>query len=158
MTDKFIILAFMTFFHDLFTSIWIGGMFTLGLTVFPSIKKVLGMGPQTIKLINVIQKKLSKFAYVSIAGLFVTGAVKAKMVPEFQGLLQFGNTYSFILGLKHILVILMVIIAILRSQFIGRNMKGPDPKIVKIKALMLMLNMFFALLVLLLSAFSTVIT
>ena len=157
MPDKFIIIALMTFLHDLFTAIWIGGMFTLGLTVFPSIKKVLGMGPQTEQLINTIQKKLSKLVYVSIVGLFISGAIQANTVPEFQGLLHFGNTYSLILGIKHILFIFMIIIAILRSQVIGRNMKGPNPKVAKIKAAMLMINMLLGVLVLLLSGFNSAI-
>ena len=155
MQDKFVIIAIMTFLHDLFTAIWIGGMITLGLSVFPSIKKVLDMGPQTMKLIEAIQKKLSKIVYVSIVGLFITGAVKAKMVPEFLGLFHFGNTYSMILGVKHILVILMVVIAVLRSQVVGRNMKGPNPKVVKTKAGMLMINMLLGVIVLLLSGFNT---
>ncbi len=157
MPDKFILIAIMTFLHDLFTAIWIGGMFTLGLTVFPSIKKVLDMGPQTVQLINTIQKKLSKFVYISIAGLFITGAVKANMVPEFQGLLHFGNTYSLILGIKHILIIFMIVIAILRSQVVGRKIKGPNPKVVKIKAGMLMLNILLGVIVLLLSSFNSAI-
>ncbi len=157
MQDNFIIIALMTFFHDFFTAIWIGGMFTLGLTVFPSIKKVLDMGPQTVQLINAIQKKLSKLVYISIVGLFISGVIQAKTVPEFQGLFHFGNTYSLIMGIKHILFIVMIIIAILRSQVIGRNMKGPNPKVVKTKAAMLMVNMFLGLLVLLLSGFSSAI-
>lgn len=155
MPEKFILIALMTFLHDLFTAIWIGGMFTLGLTVFPSIKKVLGMGPQTVQLINTIQKKLSKLVYICIIGLFISGAILANTVPSFQGLFHFGNTYSLILGIKHILFIVMIIIAILRSQVIGRNMKGPNPKVAKTKAVMLILNMFLGLLVLLLSGFSS---
>ena len=155
MQDKIVIITIMTFLHNFFTVIWIGGMFTLGLVVFPSIKKVLDMGPQTMQLINTIQNKLSKFIYIAIAGLFISGAVMAKAVPEFQGLFNFGNKYSFFLGIKHILFILMIIIAILRSQVVGRNMKGPNPKIVKIKAGMLMLNMFLGLLVLLLSGLNS---
>ena len=157
MQDKFIIIAIMTFLHDLFTAIWIGGMITLGLSVFPSVKKVLDMGPQTMRLMEAIQKRLSKFTLVSIVGLFITGAVKAKMVPEFLGLFHFGNRYSMILGTKHILVIIMVIIAILRSKVVGRNMKGPNPKVVKIKAGMLMLNILLGVIVLLLSGFGTAI-
>ena len=158
MPDKFILIAILTFLHDFFTAVWIGGMFTLGLTVFPSIKKTLEMGPQTVKLINTIQKKMSKFVYVSIVGLFITGAMQGKMIPEFQGLLHFGNTYSLILGIKHILFLLMIIIAVLRSQIIGRNMKGPNPKVNKIKALLLMLNMLLGIVVLLLSAFNSAIS
>ena len=157
MQDKFTIIVIMTFLHDLFTAIWIGGMFTLGLSVLPSIKKVLDMGPQTMQLIEAVQKRLSKFTFVSIIGLFITGAVKAKMVPEFLGLFNFGNRYSIILGIKHILVILMVIITVLRSKVVGKNMKGPNPKVVKAKAGMLMLNMLLGVIVLLLSGLSTAI-
>ncbi len=132
-------------------------MLTLGLTVFPSIKKVLDMGPQTVKLINVIQGKMSKLVYVSIVGLFITGAIQGKMIPEFQGLFHFGNTYSLILGIKHILFIIMIIIAILRSQVIGRNMKGPNPRVNKTKAILLMLNMLLGVVVLLLSGFNAAI-
>jgi uncharacterized membrane protein len=158
MPDKFILIAILTFLHDLFTAIWIGGLLTLGLTVFPAIKKVLGMGPQTVMLVDTIQKKLSKIVYVSIVGLFITGAMQGKMIPEFQGLLHFGNTYSLILGIKHILFLLMIIIAVLRSQIIGRNMKGPNPKIAKIKAVLLMLNMLLGVIVLLLSGFNSAIS
>lgn len=155
MQDKIIIIALLTFLHDLFSAIWIGGMLTLGLSVFPSIKKVLDMGPKTIQLIHTIQNKLSKFVIVSIIGLFITGAAKAKMVPEFNGLFHFDNTYSLIISIKLILVILMAVIAVLRSKIIGRNITEPNPKIFKIKAGMLMLNMFLGVMVLLLSGFSS---
>ena len=158
MQDKFVIIAIMTFLHDLFTAIWIGGMITLGLSVFPSIKKVLDMGPQTMKLIEAIQKRLSKIVYVSIVGLFITGAVKAKMVPEFLGLFHFGNTYSTLMGTKHILVIIMVIIAILRSRVVGRKMDAPAPKVEKAKVGMLLLNILLGVIVLLLSGFGTAMT
>ena len=51
----------------------------------------------------------------------------------------------------------MVIIAILRSKVVGRNMKGPNLKVVKIKAGMLMLNILLGVIVLLLSGFGTAI-
>ena len=54
-----------------------------------------------------------------------------------------------------ILIIFMVVIAILRSQVVGRKMKGPNPKVVKIKAGMLMLNILLGILVLLLSSISS---
>ncbi len=49
MSAQTIIFALVTFLHDLFTAVWIGGLITLGLTVMPSVKKVLGKGPQTKK-------------------------------------------------------------------------------------------------------------
>jgi len=38
------VFAIVTFLHDLFTAVWIGGVITLGITVLPSAKKVLGNG------------------------------------------------------------------------------------------------------------------
>ncbi len=42
MPEKTIVFALITFLHDLFTAVWIGGLITLGLTVLPSVKKSLG--------------------------------------------------------------------------------------------------------------------
>ncbi len=146
-----------TFLHDFFTTIWIGGLFTLGFTVFPSIKKTMGMGPETAKLIDAIQNRLSKLVYISIIGLFITGAVKGKMIPEFLGLFNFGNNYSTILAIKHILYGVMIVLAILRSRVAGRKDKGKNPKTMKIKALMLLANIILGIIVLFLSGLNAAI-
>lgn len=153
MQDKQVMIAFMTFFHDLFTTVWVGGIISLGVIVMPSVKKVLGMGPQTKQLMEVIQKRLSKFVYVSIIGLIITGILKSKSAPGFLGIFHFGNTYSMILGIKHLLVIVMIVVAILRSQIVGRK-KAPSPEIEKAKAGLLFFNMLLGILVLLLSGFT----
>jgi putative copper export protein len=41
MSTQTIVFALVTFLHDLFTAVWIGGLITLGFTVMPSTKKVL---------------------------------------------------------------------------------------------------------------------
>jgi uncharacterized membrane protein len=115
MQDKQIIIALITFFHDLFTT----------------------------------------FVYVSIIGLIITGVVKSRMAPEFLGLFHFGNTYSMIMGIKHFLVILMVIVTILRSQVAGRKMNAPSPDVEKVRAGLLFLNMLLGVLILILSGFSS---
>ena len=102
------VFAIVVFLHDLFTAVWIGGLITLGIVVLPSAKKVLGMGPETMKLMNAIQKRLSVLVYVSIVGLVLTGAVLANRSSAFQGLFMFGSTYSVVLSLKHILVLVMI--------------------------------------------------
>jgi putative copper export protein len=155
MPSKQVVFAIVTFLHDLFTAVWIGGLITLGITVLPSARKVLGMGPQTKKLMDTIQKRLSVLVYVSIAGLLLTGLLQANRNPAFQGLFSFGNPYSTVLTIKHILVLAMVAVALCRSLVLGRRSGPSSPAQERIKAGLLFLNVVLGIAVLLLSGFST---
>jgi len=146
--------AIITFLHDLFTAVWVGGVITLGITVLPSAKKVLGMGPQTKKLMDAIQKRLSVLVYVSIVGLLLTGLLQANRNPDFQGLFSFGNSYSTVLTIKHILVLAMVAVALFRSLVLGRRSGPSTPSQEKLKAGLLFLNIILGVAILLLSGFS----
>lgn len=108
-----------------------------------------------MKRIETIRKRLSRIVYISIAGLFTTDLIKAKMVPKFHGHFQSGNTYFVLPGAKNILVIIMIVIAIFCSKVIGRNMIDPSPKVIKTKTGMLMVNMLQGIIVLLLSRFNS---
>lgn len=151
MATKQIVLALVTFLHDLFTAIWIGGLITLGLTVLPSARQVLGAGPQTKKLMEAIQKRLSWFVYASILGLAVTGMLLSNRSPAFHGLFRFDSAYAVILGLKHILVAAMIAIALYRSLVLGRSGRVPTPSREKLSAGLLLLNMILGVGVLLLT-------
>lgn len=153
MPTKTIVFALVTFLHDLFTAVWVGGLITLGLSVIPTAKKVLGKGPQTKKFVDAIQKRLSVLVYVSIAGLLLTGVLQANRSPAFQGLFNFGNTYSIVLSIKHILVLAMVGIALYRSLVLGRQRKPSSSSTEKLSAGLLFANIFLAITVLLLSGF-----
>jgi putative copper export protein len=155
MPTEQIVFAIVTFLHDLFTAVWVGGMITLGITVLPSAKKVLGMGPQTKKLMDAIQKRLSVLVYVSIVGLVLTGLLQANRSPAFQGLFSFGNPYSTVLALKHILVLVMIAVALYRSLALGRRSGPSTPSQEKLSAGLLFLNIVLGVTVLLLSGFST---
>lgn len=154
MPSKQIMFAIITFLHDLFTAVWVGGVITLGITVLPSAKKVLGMGPQTKKLMDAIQKRLSVLVYVSIVGLLLTGLLQANRNPDFQGLFSFGNSYSTVLTIKHILVLAMVAVALFRSLVLGRRSGPSTPSQEKLKAGLLFLNIILGVAILLLSGFS----
>ncbi len=154
MPSKQIVFAIVTFLHDLFTAVWIGGLITLGLTVLPSAKKVLGMGPQTKKLMDAIQKRLSVLVYVSIVVLMLTGMLQANRNPAFQGLFSFGNSYSTVLTFKHILVLVMVAVALYRSLVLGRRSGPSTPSQEKLSAGLLFLNIILGVAILLLTGFS----
>lgn len=110
-----VVFALITFFHDLFTVVWIGGLFALGLVVLPLAVGMWGRGPETKRLMDAVQRRLSLLVYVSIVGLAVTGALLARRNPAYGGLFSFANPYSSVLSLKHVLVLLMVAVALLRS-------------------------------------------
>jgi len=151
MPTKTIVFALVTFLHDLFTAAWIGGLITLGLTVMPSVKKILGKGPETKKLMDAIQKRHSVLVYVSMIGLVLTGLLQANRTSAFLGLFSFGNTYSAVLAAKHILVLAMIAIALYRSLALD---KTSTPTQEKLKATLLILNIVFGVGILLLSGFT----
>ena len=152
---KQIVFPIVVFLHDLFTAIWIGGLITLGVTVLPAAQKTLGMGPQAKKLLDTIQKRLSVLVYICIVGLALTGLLMANRSAAFQGLFSFANTYSALLSVKHILVIVMVVVALTRSLFLGRQEGASAQKQQKLKAGLLYLNIVLGVVVLLLSGFCT---
>ena len=151
MATNTIAFALITFLHDLFTAVWIGGLITLGITVMPSAKKVLGKGPQTKKLMDTIQKRNSILVYVSMVGLVLTGLLQANGSPAFEGLFSFGNAYSAILAIKHILVVAMIAVSLYRSLAL-RNTSTPTQE--KLKATLLILNIILGVSILLLSGFA----
>lgn len=144
--------AIVTFLHDLFTVIWIGGLIVLGVTVFPSMKAVLGSAPQTKKLATAIQKRQSVLVYVSIVGLIVTGILMARRDPSFLGLFQVGNNYGMVLTVKHVLVLAMIAITLLRSLVLSRGPSTPLRE--KLNARLLLLNIVLGVAVLLASGFT----
>ena len=154
MPTKQIVFALVTFLHDLFTAVWVGGLITLGIATLPSVKTVLGMGPQTKKLMDAIQKRLSVLVYVSIVGLVLTGLLLSNRSPAFLGLFHFGNPYSAVLAVKHLLVLVMIAVALYRSLVLGRQSGPSAPSREKLSAGLLFLNIILAILVLLLSGFS----
>lgn len=144
--------AIVTFLHDLFTAIWIGGLLVLAVTVFPSMKEVLGSTPQTKKLAAAIQKRQSVLVYVSIVGLIVTGILQARRDPSFLGLFSAGNSYSMVLTVKHLLVVAMIAIALLRSLVLGRSPATPERE--RLSARLLLANVVLGVAVLLASGFT----
>ena len=143
-----------TFLHDLFTAVWIGGLFVIGLTVMPAARQAFGKGPQMKKLMDAIQKRQSVYVYVSITGLLVTGVIQAKQAAAFQGLFRVGNAYSAALTIKHILVLIMIAIALYRSLVLGRKGKQSTPAQEKLSVRLLFLNIILGITILLVSGYT----
>lgn len=160
MASKQIVFALITFLHDLFTVIWIGGLFSLVVVVAPAARGALGMGPETKKLMAAIQKRLSTLVYLSIVVLAITGLLMSMRVTAFQGLLSFANTYSTVLSIKHLVYLAMIAVALVRSLALGRKVSGPSvmgpaaAKQEKAKMALSVLNLALGIVTLLLSGFA----
>jgi putative copper export protein len=145
--------ALVSFFHDLFTAIWIGGLIVTVLAFMPSVKTVLGASPQTKELLAAFKKRQSVWVYVSIFGLVLTGLLMTNRSPDFGGLFSFANPYSITLSLKHILVLAMIAIALYRSLVLGRGKAPATPAQERLNAQLLLANVVLAVVVLLMSGF-----
>jgi uncharacterized membrane protein len=150
---KIIVFALASFFHDLFTVIWMGGLIVSVLAVMPAVKEALGAGPQVKKVMAAFQKRQSQWVYLSMAGLIVTGLMMGNRSPEFQGLFYFGNPYSIALSLKHILVIIMIGITLYRALILGKQSPSLTPEKEQLNLRLLLVNTALAVLVLLSSGF-----
>ena len=155
MTNPVIPIAVL-FLHNLFTVVWVGGLVILGTVVLPVTSKTLGRGAKTKELIDNIQNRLSVFVYVSMLGLLGTGMLLANRAPQFDGLFSFANGYSTVLAIKHIVVILMVVIALFRRAALKQKGDKLQPRRRKAGLGLLFANVVMGILVLLLSAMSVV--
>lgn len=148
------VVVLVTFLHDLFTAIWIGGLIILGTTVLPAIRK---QKQQNRELANSIQKRLNTIVLVSIIGLWITGMLLANRSTAFTGLFNVSNTYSLAMAIKHILVIIMTVLALARTRFVVRTKKIAEPSTEKLGALLLICNIILGIVVLLLSGYTATI-
>ncbi|TFG09739.1 MAG: hypothetical protein EU535_08810 [Promethearchaeota archaeon] len=154
-----IIQTLINFFHNIFTALWIGGMLTLAITILPAIRKVLGKSKETQNLNTVIKQKLSLLTYISIIGLIATGLLmsnRAILTGISTGFLSFGNEYSIMLSVKHILYFIMIFLSLFRSQIVDRIKKYTPEQKQKLNMVTLLLNILAGFGVMFLSSYISV--
>jgi putative copper export protein len=152
MTEKTLVFAFVSFFHDLFTVIWMGGLVVTVLSYMPALKEALGPGPQIKKVMVAFQKHQSIWVYVSMGGLILTGLLMSNQSPGFEHLFSFGDMYSVTLSIKHILVILMIGITLYRSLILSHPQATMTPEKERLNFQLLIINVVIAVAVLFTSA------
>jgi uncharacterized membrane protein len=135
--------------HDLATAIWIGGLIQLSFVILPAFKGRLKENKELKPLLMDIQKRLSLLVAISIPILVITGILESWHSKDFQGFFSFGNTYSALLSIKHILVITMICIAVSRKVLMAKNLKSKE----KMSAMMVFANALIGVAVVILSGF-----
>ena len=108
-----IILAVSYWLHLTATVVWIGGITFMLFIATPSAKQVLGA--EAGKLMGEISKRFTPIANYSILFLIVTGIALTGLNKQFLGIGIFENKWTWILTLKHIIVLVMVVIHFYRG-------------------------------------------
>ncbi len=144
--------------HNFFTSIWIGGMLVMVITFLPTIRKEIKDGGLQGAVIDEVMSHHSKWVYIGVVVLTGTGILMARLSGQASGLFNFNSPYTTILSIKHILVILITVIAIVRSVAFKNAASGKDKSKKKLSMALLMVNAFLGTVILVLSSIITVIS
>lgn len=143
--------------HNIFTGIWIGGMLAMVITFLPAIRKEIRDGELQGSVIDRIMHQHSKWVYIGIIVLAVTGMLMARLSDQTSGLFNFANQYASILSIKHILVILVAVIALVRSIAFKNAASSKDKSKKKMSMALLLVNAFLGTVILVLSSICAVI-
>jgi uncharacterized membrane protein len=98
------ILAISYFFHLVATVVWIGGLMILSILVYPEARRVLADSPALHRFFDRLRKRFMPLTHFSLAVLVVTGLLQMSGDPNYDGVLQFANTWSRVILLKHIAI------------------------------------------------------
>ena len=151
MPTQLLLMNVMRFLHNLFTAFWIGGMLLMAAVVLPGIRKNPKIA-EPMMVIHGIQDRLKAFALVSMAGLAFTGLLLGRSSKNFTGLLDFSSQYMTAVSVKHILIVVMVILALVRLSINKRIKIEKKMELQKTSAGILVLNSLLGIVVLFLSA------
>ncbi|MFN8372653.1 MAG: CopD family protein [Anaerolineae bacterium] len=102
--DNKTILAISLFFHLMSTVIWIGGLVTLSILVFPEVRRALENQPALYTLLTRLRKRFTPLSNLALAVLIVTGLTQMSLDPNYNGILQITNTWSVVMLLKHLTI------------------------------------------------------
>lgn len=151
MPNQLLLMNVMRFLHNLFTALWIGGMLLMAVVILPGIRKNPKIS-EPLMVINGIQDRIKPFALVSMAGLALTGLFLGKSSKSFTSLMDFGTPYMTAVSVKHILIVVMVILAFVRLSINRRVKVEKKMELQKLSAGILALNALLGVVVLFLSS------
>ncbi len=129
-------LALSYFAHLIATVIWIGGLATLLLLVWPAAQQVLGDHPATGAFLRMLRKRFVPWTNFALVVLLITGFIQMSGDEHYDGLLQFDNDWSRAMLMKHLAFVGMIVFGLLlqygtapaleRAQLLAEHGKG-DP-------------------------------
>jgi len=107
------LLAISYFFHLVATVIWLGGLASMTLLVWPEMRRVLDQSPPALLLLTRLRQRFAPLTNFSLVVLVITGVVQMAADPNYDGVLQFTNEWSRVILLKHVAIAGMVVCGLL---------------------------------------------
>lgn len=152
MTSQQIIFGLSAFFHNLFTVVWVGGLIVFTITVLPIRKTMFASPKNSQEFLSALLKRHRVWVYLSMIGLFITGILQARFGGQaLNGFMKFDSSFAAVLSFKHIITLIMIIIALFRSIMGSKKQMEPNPHKMKLSIQLIYINTFLGILVLLMS-------
>ncbi len=151
MINQMFVMNIVRFLHNLFTVLWIGGLVLTAFVIIPGVRKNPKVSEPMV-VIDGIQDRVKPIAITSMAGLVLTGLLLGKSSKSFTGLMGFGTPYMTALSVKHILIVLMVILAFVRVTINKKIKNEKRLDLQKASVAVLMVNAVLGIVVLFLSS------
>lgn len=143
--------------HNIFTSLWIGGMLFMVLTFLPVIRNAIEDKKIQGEVTTQVLIRQSRWVYLGIIILMVSGLLLSRQSGQTKGFLDFGNQYAVILSIKHILVIVITLIAVIRSTVFRDTAISKNQAKKKISMALLLINTMLGIAILVLSSIDAII-
>ncbi len=103
------LLALSLFFHLMATAVWIGGLLITMLLVWPALRRNLEQTQPLYTMLRSLRKRFYPISNLSLIVLIITGLFQMTADPNYLGFLQFSNTWSVVMLVKHIVIVLMAL-------------------------------------------------
>lgn len=131
-----VLMSLVNWLHLAATVAWIGGMTTNLWVVLPSMRASLEP-PVMGKLMNAVMRRFRVLTYVSIALLVITGGLMFRSNVAYAGF-GFANVWSAVSLIKHIIVVVLIILAIYAYEGLARKVtrlaaKGPSADLARLQ-------------------------
>jgi uncharacterized membrane protein len=106
-------LALSLFVHLTATALWVGGLFITMILVWPSLRRSLEESPALYRLLSRLRQRFYPISNLCLAALIVTGLFQMTANENYNGFLNFDNTWSQIMLAKHIVIAIMALAGLL---------------------------------------------
>ena len=107
------LLAISFFLHLIATVVWIGGLVTMALVVWPGLRRALGDDEALARAAEAIDRRFKPLANLSLIVLILTGLVQMNANENYKGFLSFDNLWAQAILLKHAAIIGMIAVGAL---------------------------------------------
>jgi uncharacterized membrane protein len=102
-------LAISYFFHLIATVIWLGGLATMTIMVWPETRRIFTDNPAVLTLLTRLRKRFVPLSNLSLVVLVFTGFIQMAGDEHYDGLMAFTNEWSRVILLKHLAIAGMVV-------------------------------------------------